>query len=127
MPYKVEQLLNEPIILATISGTATPEDAEATLVEVKKLLDKQTSRVIHIIDFTSISLNFNDIIKGSNQFARGNDPVFHHPMLGELIFVTHEKLIKMTAKGMDSDPFGHVKIAVFESLDDALVHTRSAA
>lgn len=127
MPYKVELLSNEPIILATIYGQASPEDAGATLVEVKKLLDEQTSPVIHIIDFTDISLNLNDIIKGSNEFARGDDPVFHHPMLSELIFVTHQPMIQMTAKGMDSDPFGHVKIAVFDALDKALAHARGAA
>ena len=59
--------------------------------------------------------------------ARGKNPIFHHPNILGVIYVTQSALSTLGAKGMKSDSFGNLDIKVFGTLDEALAHVRALA
>ncbi|MEM6530801.1 MAG: hypothetical protein AAF653_21065, partial [Chloroflexota bacterium] len=68
-----------------------------------------------------------DILKGATIATREEKPVFQHPMIEHLVFVTTNRALQMAAKGLNTATFGNVSIDVFETLDEALAFARHDA
>ncbi len=71
------------------------------------------------------TFDLSSVIAGANLTARGNNPIFHHPNVRSVIYVTKSNLTALAAKGMDSDVFGNLNISVFGTLEEALTHVRA--
>ncbi len=69
--------------------------------------------------------SMNELIEVTNWLARDETSSWRHPNLRQVLLVTQDNLTRIAAKGMNSELFGNMNIAVFTTLDDALAHARS--
>jgi hypothetical protein len=127
LPYECRLLPDLPVILGTWkSGFKFAEHGKQFSLEVRTLLDAQTSPVYYMLDMSQLEeISIDGVILAANQGARGANPNLHHPMNCGNIFVSQAAVIHMTAKGMDSSAFGNVKVRLFATLEEALDYVRT--
>jgi len=124
MDYQIEQLPGEPIIVCTVREAAS--NAQESAAEIEKLfdlMDRQSQPVVLVFNMLRASLSLDDLIQGANVAAR-QKALYSHPMLRENVIVTQSRLIDLALKGLNSATFGHIKVKVLKTLDDALAYAR---
>ncbi len=126
MPFTLQKLPDEPIILYTLVNYNYEEDGLISTQIAQQLLDEQTGPVFLIADMREAHPGFDDMIKAVNISARQFN-LFRHPNVCETLIVTRESLIALAAKGLDSAVFGKVKLRVFGTLDEAIAYTHDVA
>ena len=128
MTYKHEILPGEPIMLTTMSAEySVSRDQARSDAEARVLLDNAREPLFCIIDLSRVSFSLTDVIGGANAGARGQEPIFHHNKILELIYVTPNRMVQLAVKGLGSVAFGKVKACVFETIEEALAYVRSQA
>ena len=127
-PYKkMEMLPDEPILIVTyLEGFNIAEQIPQSFKDTMAVLDQVKEPVFYIVDLTQLSLSLDDVITTSSLGARGDQPLWHHPMIREMIFVSPSTLVKLTAQGLDSPAFGNLKARIFQTRDEALGYARAA-
>lgn len=125
--FSFELLSDEPILIATIYPSFTLRgDFERYLSEAASTLDSLDQPVCYITNIHDIKMDvFQDFLVGINKSFRGAGAVIHHPNYGPSIIVSTDKLMKLAAKGLNSEIFGNLSIPVFDTLDEALDHARA--
>lgn len=125
MTYQHTVLPDEPIVVVSINPDyLIARDMGQSTSDGRALLDSFEERVFWIIDVSQVKVNVNDVINASNQGTRGDEPLWHHPNIRELILITQNKLVQMAASGLNSLPFGNLEVKVFGLLDEALAYCR---
>jgi hypothetical protein len=127
MSYSFELLPDEPILIATMYDSfSIKHDAEAHLSELASILDGLDQRVCYISDIRALKINvFQDFLAAVSKAFRGNEAVIKHPNITTTIIVSTAELIKLSAKGLNTEVFGHLSLPVFDTLDEALAYARS--
>ncbi len=127
--YEIEKLPGEPILVCTLSETwSVADDMLATIDQAMEHLDAADEPLYYIHDVSrGLKLDLKDVILATNQVARGSNALFHHPNFKKYLVVTDLKLFELAAKGLDSEIFGNVPVAVFETLEEALEHARNGS
>lgn len=125
MSFKVEKLPDEPIIVATIHEDYDLVNeiplSDRAVRDILQTVDEPQSYIIHF----ELQLSFDEILLGATKVARGQDPLWHHPYIKQVILVSNDASMKISAAGMSADMFGNLNIQVFETLEDALDYVRS--
>ena len=111
----VEKLEGESIFILTYSAEfSLGTDLEESNAKARVLLDAATEPLYGIVDLRQVPpFSIEDIVMAANKNSRGDDPIWQHPMHGEMIFITNSSLMKLVANGQ-----------VFGNLDDALTYCR---
>ncbi len=128
MSFKIEMLPDEPIVVITLGEDFNVEaDTPAISRQYIELVEAASQPVYLIIDFRPArkALSVASIIAGANLSAKGEVPFFNHPLNKEVIWVATSEVMKMAAKGLNTDIFGKLKVSVFETLEEALSYARS--
>ncbi len=124
--YTLEKLPGEPIVVFQAAKTYDLEtDTPVALDELNAIADSSDVDLIYITDIRNIHFELSDMAYLSNLAARGQGAVFHHPRLKEIVAVTTSKLVELTFRGMGSEVYGRVRVAVFPTLEEALEYARS--
>jgi hypothetical protein len=124
--YTLEKLPGEPIVVFQATKSYDLEaDTPVALDELTRIVDSSDIDLIYIADVRNITFDLADLAYSANLTTRGEGAIFHHPKLREIIAVTTSKLVELTFRGMDSDVYGGVKVAVFPTLEEALEYARS--
>jgi len=128
MPFTTVKLENEPIIVHTmLEGYSVAQEGAAGTDSINRLLDAQSEPVYLILNPGSLQIGVDDVVSGASLAARGGSAFAHHPNVRETIVVSTSGLIKLAAKGLDSEIFGHVAIRAFGTMDEALAYCRQQA
>lgn len=131
--YYVELVPDEPILIfGAYKEYSLAEDQPQAGAEVQQYLDQASEPLYHILDITEASLSLDDVILAANFGARGQNnsakgqhgPVWKHPNIQELIFVTNKKLVNLAVRGLDSLMFGNIQAKVFYTQEEALEYIR---
>lgn len=131
--YNIELLPDEPVLIFTAyKAYSLVEDQPQAGAEVQQYLDQASEPLYHILDITEASLSLDDVILAANFGARGQNtsangkhgPVWKHPNIRELIFVTDKKLVNLAVRGLDSLMFGNIQAKVFYTQEEALEYIR---
>lgn len=126
MSYTVKTLHDDSVVLFTAHQDFNrTSEMEQVIHEIIAILDDLDEPVYHVLDWKEGSLNMDDMAEGASATTRRENPVFHHPMVKAVIFVTDNPAIKMVADNMRSETFGNVKTKVFDTLDEAMTYVRS--
>jgi hypothetical protein len=126
MSYSIEQLTDDPIVIVTLHEDFDFKlEGEQSTLEAIALLDSLDESVYYISDISAAQFDFEDTIMGSNMAARGENPLFHHRNVKQVLLVVGDVMQEMSAEGMQSDVYGNVNIRAFHNIDDALAHARS--
>jgi hypothetical protein len=125
--YEIEKLPGEPILVHTmLEGWSVADDLPANIDQAVEHLDAANEPLYYIANFSNgLKLDLKDVILAANQAARGGNAMFHHPNFRELLVVTDARLLDLAAKGLDSEVFGNVPVAVFGALEEALAYARA--
>ena len=132
--YRIELLSDEPILLFetypeyTLSGDWRQVD-----IETRQFLDQSSEPLFYLIDITKASLSLEDIVLAANIGARGPNteamnqeiPLWKHPNIQEMVFVTTRPILTLAAKGLDSLAFGNIKTKTFATQEEALGYIRA--
>jgi hypothetical protein len=125
--YTVERLPDEPIILHNIlADWSVSRDITNSIDECVRLLNAAIEPIYFItIMADDVSISFHDLLVASTQLARGSNALMHHRNLKQYIVVTHIGAMKMAVRGLNSEVFGNVSTAAFDTLDEALAYIRA--
>lgn len=111
--FTFEKLPDEPIVLMTALETwKTLEDVPKVEDEFRKVFNALDHQVFYITDFTRAQINFEELLVGSSQVARGEDPILHHPRIKAYLLVTHDPMIASAGEGLSTEAFGNVCFSV---------------
>ncbi len=126
MAFKIQKLPNEPVVLATMEVDFNMiRDSEAAIAETVAILDASPEPLVYISDTSNVTFSYDETVEGTNAVARGENPLFHHPNIRQVLMVVGNVMQEMVAQGMRTDTFGNVNVVTFKSLDEALAHVRS--
>ena len=125
MNYKIEVIQDEPVVMVTLYKhySFAVDDPVAT-DEVRNILNKSNQPMFMLMDVTDLSLSLDDLIKSANRDARGEQAIYHHPNLSELLVVTHSAMVQLAVKGIATITFGNVNAKAFGTVDEALAYAR---
>lgn len=124
--YTIEQLSQEPIYITVMTPEySVSQDQAHSTAEGRAILDAVDEPVYWIVDIRQLSISLDDIISGSNQGARGEEPLWHHPMIKEFVFVSGSTLVKLAAKGLNTEVFGNLNLTVCDSVEQAIEMCRA--
>jgi hypothetical protein len=127
MSSEFQQLPNEPIVIVTLhKGYDLRAELPVTLPGYLKFLDAAPNPVFWIVDARDSNMTLEDVQQGASLVARGTHPLYLHPKIRQVIYITSSQLLRMAAVGMQSDIFGKVNIKLFDNLDEALQFVRAA-
>ncbi len=123
-PYTVDLVPDEPIILEVIGEDyQTTNHMMSSIGEIIQLLDAARDPLILIMDLRQVSMGLDDIIAGANAATRMSG-MFKHPKLRKSIIVSSSRMLELAARGLNSPIFGHVKVEVSKTLEEALARAR---
>jgi hypothetical protein len=121
MPTAFKKLENEPIVIITLpTDYNLAAELPKLMPQYINLLNAATEPVYWVVDARNSSLTVEEIILGASLLARGEHPLYHHPNIREVIYVTSSQIMKLAADGMKGDSFGNVNIKMFDDLDQAM-------
>jgi len=126
MSYTIEKMPDEPIIFVkTGADFSVSAEIDPLNTELIALFDAAAEPLYYIVDVREISLSVTDAIYAATAVARTDNAVFRHPNLAHAIIVTESSLAKMSARGLDSEVFGHLKVTVVQTPEEAFAYVRS--
>lgn len=126
MSYQLERMPDAPIVICTMfEDYEMATEAPMFVQEFYEMAESFTESVYLIMVESGYKPNIDDILVGASLATRGEQPVFRHPKVRELLYVTPDRLSQMALKGLGNPIFGNTMVKVFETLDEALAHTRS--
>jgi hypothetical protein len=125
MPAIFKKLENEPVVIITLpSEYNLAVELPKSMPKYLGLLDAATEPLYWIVDASQAALKAEEIILGTSLVARGERPLYRHPNIRQVIYVTTSHIMKLAAEGLKGNAFGHVNIKLFDDLDQALEYTR---
>jgi len=126
MPVILKQFPDEPIVVQTMSPdyrllVEFPEDHPKSYA----LLDELPHPVFWIVDISAVEeLSMEDLLKGTKLVSTGEKPLYRHPNIRQVLYVSTRDMIKVAAEGLKHDKFGNLDVQVFDSIEAALRYAR---
>jgi hypothetical protein len=118
--------MESPIIVVNFNADfSVGADMEALTTELHTMLDDTSEKVTVINNLDSARFSVDDVIQSASLAKRRESSLFHHPKVRHILCVTSSKLIQLSAKGLNHDVFGGLKLPVFGTMDEALDYARS--
>ena len=126
MSYEVKLLTDDPVIMTVwYADFKLKTELVPMSEEMREVLDSSPEPLYLIADMSAARLGLEDLIAGANFAVQGEEPIFKHPNITQVILISQSKAIELTAKGMRAATFGNMHIKVAASLEDALKIVRS--
>ncbi len=123
-PYTIDLLPDEPIIFQVMGKEyQVTKHLESSASEIGRLLDTASQPLALIVDLREVSLGLDDIIGGANAATRMNG-LFRHSNLRKTVLITSSRIIELAARGMNTPIFGHMKMEVSKTLEEAMAMAR---
>lgn len=123
MPVTVRRVPDEPIVIATMTGTVTLADTEKVFRRTDELRADMPPRIYRITDVTQATSTVAEIIRIVKAAADVKSSHTADPTL-TVVFVGISQWSKLFTDAMGQDDFGMVDIPIFDTVDDALVYVR---
>ncbi len=126
MNFTIEVMLDNTVILQTVfENYSLVDDDPISDIKVIEILEESDRPLSFIIDVSRRAITLDDVIYIANKDARGEEPLWHHPNLQEVIFVHKSDLVHLAVRGLKSMVFGNLDAKVFKSVDEALDYLRA--
>lgn len=88
--------------------------------EWRRILGAHPEPLFAIDDITELNISLGDIIAYASLGTRGRDPIWRHPKLRGLYFISQSKVIEKAVAGLARPTFGLTSAKVFGSVEEAL-------
>ena len=123
MPYQMEKIDDEPIVVITYENPMSVPDVEASLDELADYHDDNELRYV-IADTSRIdNWGFADMV-AAMAYGRGDGPgKLGDPMMPR-VFVGTNEMVRLSAEASKQEQYGKVTIPMFTDVDEALEYVR---
>ena len=101
-------------------GYSIAKDWDPGVAEMIRILDAQEEPLFYITDIRTLKVSLEDVIAAANLGSRGQDPIWHHPKIRGVYFVSNSKMVELAAKGLRSPVFGNTVVKVLDTVEKAL-------
>jgi hypothetical protein len=127
MPYKVEKIPGEPVLVFTLWGTfELLEDQEKISQEISDLIKDIDGSYFMIDDYSGIvNVNFGDMIAVMAEQTKRNLPGSITDPRAKHVLVGSNAMIDFAAKSFNQPQYGGFTLPMYTSLDEALAYVRS--
>ncbi len=124
--YQIQRLPNDPILLIELLPEySIARDMDKSAEAIRALLDTASEPLYYVLDLTQITVSLDDLLLSTTKGARGSTPLWHHPMIKKIVFVSPSPMIQQACQGMNSRVFGNLEAVAFGTLDEALNYCRA--
>jgi len=124
--YTIEMVENDTAMLVSLGEDFDfATEGEAHFAKIISMLDQQAKPVFYIVDLRKVHFSFEETLAVVSRVARGEDPLLRHKNIKEIINVMGDAFSRRISEGLDSEPFGNLKVKIVDTLDEALKYIRS--
>lgn len=126
MPFKLEQLPGEPIIITSVDpDDRSLESARAFEQQLTALLDDQLKPVF-LVNVLPEDYEFSmDELLEATQIITAQSHLYQHRNIKGIAAVTTSEALKIAYRGLSNEAFGNIYVEAFSTLDAALDYARS--
>jgi hypothetical protein len=126
MPFTIEKLADEPIVLVTLSNPFdVKEDVPLFAHQLQAVFDSEAGPLWDVTDVRDLSIAFGDMVSGMAMITRGELGVLRHAKVCRFAIVASSNLILIAAKALGQQQYGAIPVTVCESLDEAFATVRA--
>jgi hypothetical protein len=123
MSYTIAIRPNESIIWETWEADFDAEiDAEAATREELRILNAASRPIVLVVDMRLVQLDWNAILYIASHGIP--EELNNHPQLRRIVIITTDEVIADSARGLDNEVFGFVKVDIVTSPQEALTRAR---
>jgi hypothetical protein len=117
---------SRPVLLSTLhSDFSLARDWAEGEQEIRRILEAHPEPLFLVSDTREFKLSLDDLIAAANLGSRGEDPIWHHPKMRGVYFISTSKLIELAGAGLNSPMFGNTVVKVFPTLEEVLADVES--
>ncbi len=110
-----------PVLMNTIEADFSIKDDWPYAVEQwHRFLDTSRVPLFAIDDIRLMNVSLGDMVAFASLGSRGEDPIWRHPRLRCIYFISESRLIQTAAMGLNSPTFGNTTAKAFGSVEEAL-------
>jgi hypothetical protein len=125
MPYTVQRLPSEPIIVVSWSNpTDSAKDSLKMSAEVDALIAPDENHIYCVQDFRNLKVDFSSMVTGMATQREKRPGAAGDPRL-RTIMVGSGLLWELASKGAKQLQYGGLDIPLFSSVDDAVAYART--
>jgi hypothetical protein len=125
MSFNIQQMEPSIILVNFNADFSVGSDMENLTTDLHALLEGASAKVTVINNLDAARFTVDDVIQSASLAKKRESSLFHHPKVQQILCVTSSKLIQLSAKGLNHEVFGGLKLPVFGTLDEALDYARS--
>jgi hypothetical protein len=127
MPYRIEKLPGEDIVVHTMTNLVSFEDNAPLMAhELIGLFDSLPDIVYYINDVKGMEVSFGDMVGALAMLTEDEMPVLRHKNIREVLIVTHGGMAAVGAKALGRAQYGSTPVSVFGTVDEALSYARQS-
>ena len=127
MAYSIQKVPGEPIIINRWEADFDDKlELPQVVGQLQEILDEATEPMHLISDRRVYTPSVDAARRGAGAAGRGRNPLFHHPNIGKIVFVSSSEMVRLIAEGMSSNTYGSIRIKVVETMDEALAYVRAS-
>jgi hypothetical protein len=123
MELTVYQLPDEPIIIATLTGTVTGEGVREMFNQTATIMGDSQERWWRITDVRNVNVSPIDAVMVIKEIVMGGDGSVRDKRVRGFLLGNHQ-WAKMTQKTLSEPSFGGLDVPVFETIGDAVKQAR---
>lgn len=123
MSLKVERLQQESIVLATLTGTVTPELITEMYAQSAALADEIGGHVYRITDVRECDISFSDLLLALAEASEGQPGSPTDPRITGMLVGTNQMSL-MFSKSAEQDQYHNMNIPHFNEMDQAMAYIR---
>jgi len=125
MPFAgTRQLPDENIIITTYEGDINAEVVRNGSAEVAKLMATIEGRVYAVVDLSTITTSFGEVLKMLAEQAKGQEGTTTDPKLAAMVLVGSDNMVRMYADAMRKRAEG-VMIPMYPSVEAGVAAMRA--
>ncbi len=117
---------SHPVLLSTLrSDFSLAKDWAEGEQEIRRIVEEHPEPLFLVSDTREWKLSLDDVIASANLGSRGEDPIWHHPKIRGVYFISTSKLVELAGAGLRSPVFGNTAVKVFPTLEEVLADVES--
>src|SRR5688572_11529236 len=111
MPFTVEKLPKEPIMLVTFGETfSIKTELPSFSDQIQTIMDMSAEPLYNITDASKLKVSFGDMISVLAAMTRGQMAILRHPNTRKLIGVVGSDLTRIGAKALKQAQYGGLEV-----------------
>ena len=127
MPYHIEKLPGESIVVHTMTSLISFEDNAPLMAhELIGLFDSLADIVYYINNSQETEVSFGDMVDVLGMLTEDEMPVLRHRNIREVLIVTNGGMTAAGAKALGRAHYGSTPVSVFGTVDEALSYARQS-